>query len=202
MTKKDYTHLTLVVDRSGSMEGMKEEAEGGIKTLLAEQFALPGKLTVTLVEFDDHIDTVARLAKKTMDYSLVPRGMTALLDAVGSEIVKTGNDLASMKQEARPEKVLFIIVTDGEENQSKEYTFEKVKELITHQKDAYQWSFQFLGAGESAWQGQALGTSMTSYNSQDVGGNTRLYSALSASMASYRSAVEPDAQFAMPETIE
>ena len=202
MTKKDYTHLTLVVDRSGSMEAMKEEAQGGINTLLTEQFALPGKLTVTLVEFDDHIDTVARLAKKTIDYSLVPRGMTALLDAVGSEIVKTGADLDKMKEDARPEKVLFVIVTDGEENQSKEYTFEKVKELIAHQKDAYNWSFQFLGAGEAAWQGQSLGMGSSSYNGQDVGGNTRLYGALSASMASYRSAVEPDAQFAMPETVE
>lgn len=202
MTKKDYTHLTLVVDRSGSMEAMKEEAQGGINTLLTEQFALPGKLTVTLVEFDDHIDTVARLAKKTMDYSLVPRGMTALLDAVGSEIVKTGADLDKMKEDARPDKVLFVIVTDGEENQSKEYTFEKVKELIAHQKDAYNWSFQFLGAGEAVWQGQSLGMGSSSYNGQDIGGNTRLYGALSASMANYRSAVEPDAQFAMPETVE
>ena len=202
MTKKDYTHLTLVIDRSGSMEAMKEEAQGGINTLLTEQFALPGKLTVTLVEFDDHIDTVARLAKKTIDYSLVPRGMTALFDAVGSEIVKTGADLDKMKEDARPEKVLFVIVTDGEENQSKEYTFEKVKELIAHQKDAYNWSFQFLGAGEAAWQGQSLGMGSSSYNGQDIGGNTRLYGALSASMASYRSAVEPDVQFAMPGTVE
>lgn len=201
MTKKDYTHLTLVVDRSGSMEEMQTEAQGGINTLLAEQFALPRKLTVTLVEFDDKIDTVTRLAKKSFDYDLKPRGMTALLDAVGAEIVKTGADLAKMKEEARPEKVIFVIVTDGMENSSHEYNIAKIKEMIAHQKDAYKWEFQFLGAGEAAWQGEELGMNTTNY-SDKLGGSSRMYHSLSASIKSYRDADAEDAVFKMPETIE
>ena len=201
MTKKDYTHLTLVVDRSGSMEEMKVEAQEGIKTLLAEQFALPGKLTVTLVEFDDKIDTVTRLAKKAFEYNLEPRGMTALLDAVGGEIIRTGADLAKMKEDARPEKVIFVIVTDGHENSSQEYNIAKVKELIAHQKESYNWAFQFLGAGEAAWQGQELGMQATNYSAA-VGGSSRLYDTLSASLRSYRDVNVDSASFQMPETVE
>ena len=199
MTKKDYTHLTLVIDRSGSMASIKGEAQKGISDLLKEQFLLPGELTLTLIEFDDTVDTVVRLSSKALDYNLEPRGSTALFDAVGQEILATGNDLASMDEDDRPSKVVFIVVTDGENNSSRTYTLESVRELIAHQKDNYQWTFQFLGAEEASWQGEALGMRSSSYSSND-GGSLVAYAAVSAALRGYRAdanAVELD----LPDTL-
>jgi hypothetical protein len=193
-----YTHLTLVVDHSGSMSSVKNDAEGGIKELLETQYAEPGKLTVTLVEFDTQINEVARLAKKEFEYKLVPAGSTALLDAVGQEIVKTGLDLEKLPESKRPSQVLFVIVTDGEENSSHEYTLEKVKEMISHQKDAYKWTFQFIGAEEAAWQGEALGVASTSYDGSAVGMRSA-YMSTNASISNFRN--NRDEAFAMPDVI-
>jgi hypothetical protein len=157
MTKPNYTHLTLVVDRSGSMSSMAREASQGIERLIHSQFAEPGQFSVTLLEFDTDFNTQCRLADTPIGYHLVPRGSTALFDAVGLEIVSTGQDLANLKEDERPEKVLFVIVTDGMENSSREYTLIKLREMIKHQKEAYAWDFQFIGANEAAWQGEELG---------------------------------------------
>lgn len=185
MTKKDYTHLTLVVDRSGSMATIKEEAQKGISDLLREQFLLPGKLTLTLVDFDDVAETVVRLSGKAIDYNLEPRNTTALFDAVGQEIIATGKDLANMEEDERPEKVVFIVVTDGENNSSREYTLESVRDLIANQKENYQWAFQFLGAEEASWQGDALGMRTSSYSSKQ-GGSEAAYAVVNSALQSYR----------------
>lgn len=197
--REDYTHITLVVDRSGSMNAVQEDAQGGINTLLEEQFALDGKLTVTLVQFDTSVDTVKRLANEKFTYELQPRGMTALLDAVGLEIIKTGRDLALMKEKDRPAKVLFVVVTDGEENSSREYTIEKVKELTENQKSRYNWDFQFIGADQAAWAGRSLGMNTTQYVNTGIGNHT-LYATLNNSATAYRSAVIGTA-FAMADSV-
>lgn len=199
MTNPDYTHVTLVVDRSGSMKDVRDEAEGGINALLAEQFELPGKLTVTLVEFDNEIDTAFRMSSEHVPYTLNPRGFTRLLDAVGSEIHATGADLGHLGEDERPGKVLFVVVTDGHENASAEYNLNTVRELISHQSDIYSWVFQFIGAGDAAWQGQELGMASASYDA-DNGGTRAAYSVMSNSMRSFRGA--PDAAFAMPDVID
>ena len=90
MTNSNYTHLALVVDRSGSMADIADDAQGGINTLIKEQFAEDGKLTVTLSDFDDQFTDVVRMSGKAFEYKLSPRGSTALLDAVGKEIARTG----------------------------------------------------------------------------------------------------------------
>jgi Mg-chelatase subunit ChlD len=197
--REDYTHITLVVDRSGSMDTVRKDAEGGINSLLKEQFALDGKLTVTLVDFDTDISTVKRLAGEKFTYRLVPRGGTALLDAVGGEIVKTGEDLALMKAKDRPAKVLFVVVTDGEENSSREYTIEKIKEMTDTQKAKYSWDFQFIGADQAAWAGTSLGMNTTQYVNTGIG-NTTLYTTLSNSTSMYRAA-PVGASFAMASTV-
>lgn len=184
---QNYTHITLVVDRSGSMTGLRDDAQGGINTLLNDQFDLEGKLTVTLVEFDDKIDTVQRLTGEKFQYILSPRGSTALFDAVGREISQTGNDLASLPESERPAKVLFVVVTDGQENASSEYTAESIKDMVQHQEDAYNWQFQFIGADQSAWQGQSLGMSTYSYANTSAG-TQDMYSTLTTSTTMYRSA--------------
>lgn len=197
--REDYTHITLVVDRSGSMTSVRDDAEKGINSLLEEQFALDGKLTVTLVEFDDSVNTVTRLAKDNFTYNLKPRGFTALLDAVGREITKTGEDLAKMKEKDRPAKVLFVVVTDGHENASSEYTVDSVKTLTDRQKSKYNWDFQFIGADQAAWAGHSLGMNTTQYVN-NAAGNTRLYATLNNSATAYRSATIGTA-FAMADVV-
>lgn len=151
MTDLNYTALVLVVDRSGSMQSIREDIEGGLNALLEEQKNLPGVVTVDLVLFDDHYQEVygfRGLDEATVEIN--PRGMTALHDAVGKKIVSFGEDLAKMDDAARPGKVMFVVATDGFENASQEYTAEAVKNLVTEQQDVYGWDFVFLGANQDA----------------------------------------------------
>ncbi len=187
MTNADYTHLTLVVDRSGSMESVQDEAQGGINALIAEQFSLPGKLTVTLSQFDDAFDTVRRMGGEPFEYELQPRGMTALFDAVGMEVVRTGQDLAGLPEEERPARVLLVVVTDGHENSSHEYTVERVRSMLTVQREQYGWEVRFLGADDAAWQGEALGVGTTRY-ANTASGNLAVFRTMSGSMSTYRDA--------------
>lgn len=200
MTNPDYTHLTLVVDRSGSMSSVRDEAQAGITTLVQEQFALDGRFTVTLVQFDDRFDTVERMRDTPFTFELEPRGMTALLDAVGMEVVRTGQDLAALPEAERPGRVLFVVVTDGHENSSHEYTLEKARELIRVQKEQFAWEVQFLGADDAAWQGQQLGVATTRY-SNDGAGNVAVFDSMSRSLRAYRLDPSPDAGFSMPDEV-
>ena len=200
MTDANYTHLALVVDRSGSMADIKDDAQGGINTLIAEQFAEDGKLTVTLSEFDNEFSDVVRMSNKPFTYELVPRGMTALLDAVGKEIARTGAELAGLPEDQRPSKVLFVVVTDGHENQSSEFTLETVRASIANQRDNYQWEFQFIGAEDTAWQGRDMGMKAASFNRSDKG-QRGAYKSMNDSMKSFRKS-QPGVGFVMPDIIE
>ncbi|WP_377643814.1 VWA domain-containing protein [Oryzobacter terrae] len=200
MTNADYTHLTLVVDRSGSMSSVRGEAQGGINALVAEQFALPGRLTVTLSQFDNEVESVQRMSSAPFTYDLEPRGMTALLDAVGLEVVRTGADLAALPEDERPGRVLLVVVTDGHENSSHEYTIERVRSMLGTQKEQYGWEVRFLGADDAAWQGEALGVATTRY-ANTAAGNDAVFAAMSGSMATYRTAPVGQALH-MPEDIE
>lgn len=200
MTDANYTHLTLVVDRSGSMADIKNDAQGGINTLIAEQFAEDGKLTVTLVDFDDEFQDITRMGSSPFTYELSPRGSTALLDAVGKEIARTGAELAALPEAQRPGKVLFVVVTDGEENASNEFTLETVRAAIANQRDNYQWAFQFIGAEEAAWQGRNLGMNSASFNRSDKG-QRGAYKSMNNSMKTFRKA-QHGVGFTMPDIIE
>ena len=200
MTDSRYTHCTLVVDRSGSMDSVREEAQGGINHFLTEQYAQPGRLTVTLTQFDTDFDTVARMAAQPVAYTLEPRGMTALLDAVGQEVLATGRDLAALPEAQRPGRVLLLIVTDGQENSSHEFTLAAVRDLLEQQKAVYGWQVQFVGAGDAAWQGEQLGVRSTQY-SPTRAGTSAVYSVMSDAVSAFRAAPEPAAMFEMPDTV-
>ena len=199
MTNPDYTHLTLVVDRSGSMDTDREESQAGINMLIAEQFALDGKLTVTLSQFDNAFETVERMRDSAFSYELEPRGMTALLDAVGMELVRTGEDLAALAEDERPGRVLLVVVTDGHENSSHEYTLARVRDMLALQKVQFAWEVQFLGADDSAWQGGALGVRTTRF-SNDAVGKTAVFEAMSHSLKAYRGA-PAGTTFDMPDQV-
>jgi uncharacterized protein with von Willebrand factor type A (vWA) domain len=152
MTNPQYTHMTMVVDRSGSMAGLAKDCSGGINQMIADQAKLDDKMTVTLYDFDTEYSKVFGPidVQNAPEYTLQARGGTALNDAVYRAITETGEYLAKMSEEERPGRVVFVIATDGEENSSREVSFNQVKETIEHQKDKYNWEFMFLASNMDA----------------------------------------------------
>jgi hypothetical protein len=151
--RKDLTDITVVVDRSGSMAACQSDAEGGLNTFITEQKKLPGDSLFTLVQFDTEYEFVHKgiPIRDVPAYRLVPRGSTALLDAVGRAIIETGERLRNMKERDRPGLVVFVILTDGQENSSREFQLAKIKEMVQHQQDVYKWQFTYLGANQDAF---------------------------------------------------
>ena len=151
----DYTHICIVLDRSGSMDSIKDDMIGGLNKLLKDQREAPGKATLSLYRFDHEIELLSNFVdlkligsfnKGTLD----PRGSTALLDAIGFAINETGRVLGQTQEQLRPSKVIFLIITDGEENSSKEFSYTEIAEKIKHQTETYKWEFVFLGANQNA----------------------------------------------------
>lgn len=163
--RDEYTHISFVLDRSGSMEAVKDDTVGSMKAFIREQKATPGYATFTLTQFDTKFDIVydmKPLNRVKQDIPFQPRGQTALLDAVGETIVKTGEKLSGMDEKDRPSQVIFVILTDGHENASKEYSREKIFEMIRHQEEKYNWKFVFLAAGQDAIDaGRELGVTLS-----------------------------------------
>ncbi len=135
------------------MQRRKEDAEGGVNAFIQEQAKEPERHLLTLVQFDTEYEIVHRGVpiEKVSEYRLEPRGMTALLDAVGRSINETGIRLKGMKEADRPGLVIFVITTDGLENSSTEFTQDQIKEMIDHQQSKYGWHFTFLGANQDAF---------------------------------------------------
>jgi hypothetical protein len=152
MTDSNYTAIALVMDRSGSMTRIRDDAEGAIETFLADQRKLPGKASFTFVRFDDRPELVHMLVPlDSVDkIRLEPRYSTALYDAIGYTIAQLGEKLAAIPEDERPGKVLFAIMTDGLENASSEWTRSMVFEAISRQRSEYQWDFVYLGANQDA----------------------------------------------------
>ena len=151
--KSDITDITLVVDRSGSMQERREDAEGGVNAFIQDQAKEPESTTLTLVQFDTEYEILHRGVPigDVPDYRLEPRGMTALLDAVGRAINETGIRLSELEEADRPGLVIFVITTDGLENSSAEFSKAQIKEMIEHQQSKYDWHFTFLGANQDAF---------------------------------------------------
>ncbi len=151
--RSDLTDITLVVDRSGSMQDIQADAQGGVNAFVEQQAQQPGEAYLTLVQFDTEYEFVHQgiPIREVPEYQLVPRGMTALLDAVGRAINETGARLAAMDEQDRPGLVVFVIMTDGLENSSREFTRNEIRRMIQDQQDKYSWHFTFLGADQDAF---------------------------------------------------
>ena len=157
--RTDLTDITMVIDRSGSMQSIQSDAEGGINSFIEQQKQEPGEANLTLVQFDTEYEFVHSGVpiQQVPAFKLVPRGSTALLDAVGRAINETGARLAATDESQRPGLVVFVIVTDGEENSSHEFTRYQIRMMVEHQQSAYNWQFTFLAANQDAF---AAGGSM------------------------------------------
>jgi len=153
--KKDVTELVFILDKSGSMSGLEDDTIGGFNSMLKKQQKVAGQAIVTTVLFDDkyeilHDRTDISGIMPITDREYVIGGSTALLDAIGKTIHKIGNAQKYTNEDQRAEKVLFVITTDGMENASHEYSYDRIKQMIEKQKVTYGWEFIFLGANIDA----------------------------------------------------
>ncbi len=153
--KENLTELVFILDRSGSMSGLETDTIGGFNSMLKKQKKESGEAFVTTVLFDDKYEVLhdrydIKGVNLLTEKEYYVRGSTALLDAIGITINNIGKALSDTKEEDRPGKVLFVIITDGMENSSREFSYEKVKKMVEHQKSKYSWDFIFLGANIDA----------------------------------------------------
>ena len=187
--RTDLADITLIVDRSGSMVKTREEAEGGINAFIKEQAELEGNALLTLVQFDTVMETVHKGVpiEFVPTFSLEPRGLTALLDAVGKTINETGIRLANMMEADRPALVVFGIITDGLENSSHEFTKDQIKTMIEKQTNDYNWQFTFLGANQDAF-AEAVSMGIPSKSALNYQGDKAIvaYSSLSSNISGMR----------------
>ncbi len=153
--KKNLTELVFILDRSGSMSGLESDTIGGFNAMLEKQKAASGEAFVSTVLFDNESEVIhdrvnIRDIAPLSDREYYVRGCTALLDAVGGAIHHIGNVHKYAREEDRPEKTLFVITTDGMENASHKYSYDRVKAMIEKQRTKHGWEFIFLGANIDA----------------------------------------------------
>ena len=153
--KTNRTELVFILDRSGSMGGLESDTIGGFNSMLAKQQAEPGDCRITTVLFDNQYDILhdridIKAVSPITDKEYFVRGNTALLDAIGITINKIGGVQKNTAEDYRSDKVLFVITTDGLENASHKFDYDKIKSMIKRQKSKYGWEFIFLGANIDA----------------------------------------------------
>ena len=197
--KKHLTELVFILDRSGSMAGLEEDTIGGFNAMIEKQRQEPGEAVVSTVLFDsestiihDRVD-IQRVEPMTRKEYYV-QGCTALLDAVGGAIHHIGNVHKYAREEDRPEKTLFVITTDGMENASRKFTYDRLKAMIERQKERYGWEFLFLGANiDAAKEAARFGISedrAANYNADSVGTNV-IYETVSEAITQVRCCAAP-----------
>lgn len=190
---KDATHIAVLLDRSGSMAAVKDETISGFNYFLKEQKGAGDNASFTLVQFDSESTDVVHEARPVRDVpdlngnTYQPRGSTPLLDALGETINSTGRTLAAIPEANRPDKVVFVVITDGEENASHKFTKSQVKEMINHQTEKYNWQFIYLGANQDAFaEAGAVGIAMANAANFKVARMQTAFAGTAANVAQYR----------------
>lgn len=197
--KKNLTEIVFILDRSGSMAGLEQDTIGGFNSMIQKQKAQTGDAYVSTVLFDNEISVIhdrenIQAIRPMTEKEYYVRGCTALLDAVGSAIHHIGNVHKYAREEDRPEKTLFIITTDGLENASRRYNYDKVKSMIQRQKEKYGWEFLFLGANiDAAREAARFGISedrAANYHADTLGTEV-IYNSLSDAICQVRQSASP-----------
>lgn len=191
------TLLCVILDRSGSMSGREADVVGGVNTFLEGQRAVPGEALVSLVRFDTEIETFVAtkplaLVEPLKPSDFVPRGQTALLDAIGRTLARLDQEW----WEHRPDKAIVVIVTDGAENASREFKRERIKEMIQARERSERWSFIYLGANVDAFaEAAAMGFTVqnTAGYANTEKGVRATYGVVSQSVMNMRTGVADDA---------
>ncbi len=198
--KKDYTHISILLDKSGSMYPIKSDVIGCLNEFIEEQKKVKGILTVSFSTFNEFYSELNSFTDLTAFEPLTERsyrctGGTALLDSFAKVIDDTGTYLSKLDDSEKPEKVLIVVITDGEENSSIEISSEVLKEKVEHQKAKYNWQFIYLGANQDAFSvGQSIGVNGANYSTDKIG-IRKLFKAHSKSFTSYRGADVSGATF-------
>lgn len=199
MVKKGYTEIVCIIDKSTSMAHTMDEVRSGFEEFIKEQKEQPGNARLTVTTFNHNYDILLDgaplsevpngfLTEKNYNAS----GCTALLDAVGRTIDSVGERLSDMDESERPEKVIFLIMTDGQENSSQEYVSAvRIAEMVKHQTEKYNWEFMFIGANIDAFaQAHNFGIKIDNaalYNQGRQGGTVDTFKRLTKSVSNYRS---------------
>jgi len=200
-TNNEKTHIICILDRSGSMSSIMSDSIGGFNTFLKKQKELPDKATITVVLFDDQYELIydnvdIKKAKELTSLEWYPRGMTALYDAIGKTI-NSENLRFEKLGDGVPDKVLCVIITDGDENASKEYKLEDTKKLIK-KCETNDWNFMYLAANQDAFAvgssfGVSLGNTINYVATSD--GVIGMSNTLNSASVSYRSMKSTDRDF-------
>lgn len=197
--KKNLTEIVFILDRSGSMAGLEKDTIGGFNAMIEKQRKEAGEAVISTVLFDNFsevihdrltLDQIPQLTEK--EYFV--RGCTALLDAVGGAIHHIGNVHKYAREEDRPEKTIFVITTDGMENASRNYNYDRVKAMIERQKGKYGWEFLFLGANIDAAREAArfgIGADRAANYHADHEGTGVIYETVSEAICQVRSCAAP-----------
>ena len=202
---ESYTHITIILDRTGSMESIRDDTIGGFNVFLSEQQDAPGEATMSLVQFDSQdpyeviqeFTPIADIDKLSRD-TYVPRAATPLLDAVGRGINDLDQQLGALANDRKPAKVVFAIVTDGKENASREFSREQITKMIDEKQKQDKWQFVFLSADMAAIR-EAREVGFMAKKSlafdKSAAGTARAWGSLSGRVSDYRSARRSEVEF-------
>ncbi len=190
-----YTHIQVLLDRTGSMQAIRDDTIGGFNTFLKEQKELPGKATLSLAQFDSQdpyevihrFKPIAEVPELTRE-TFVPRAATPLLDAIGRCINDAEEAINGLTEGERPGKVVLVIITDGQENASREFRKDQIKKMIEEKQNAG-WQFVYLSADlESIDDAMVIGFQSVSTMAYDPNskGVAAMYSSVSDRVASFR----------------
>jgi uncharacterized protein YegL len=192
--KDNLTDITIVLDKSGSMGMVTEDTIGGFNTFLKDQKEAPGEANLSLVLFDTDYNEVhngvpIKEVPELTSRTYIPGGNTALLDALLRAINTTGARLKAMQEYERPAKVIFVIMTDGQENSSREASRQQVADAIKHQEEIYKWNFVYIGANQDSFhEAGMLGIHLSNVANYtcDSAGTQKAMNDISEGMLSYR----------------
>ena len=197
---KEYTHITIILDRTGSMQDIRDDTIGGFNAFLAENKNQPGRVTLTLVQFDSQdpyevihqftpLNDVPQLTHETY----VPRASTPLLDALGRGINDLEQQLSLLDKEMKPAGVVFVVVTDGKENASREFCRDQIVKMIAEKQEQDEWQFVYLSADldaiNEALQHGFRGGSVMGYDKTSIGSKAA-WDSLSKRHKTYRREIQ------------